>query len=71
MADLTFTRSGELEVTQIESETEQGTEFIDSWMSAKLFVVDSGRVILPTMLIPPMEKAAVKRGLTVEHEEGL
>ncbi len=36
MADLTFTRSGELDVTQVESETLLGIEFIDAWMSANI-----------------------------------
>lgn len=70
-SDLTFSRSGELQVTQVEGNTEEGVEFIDGWFPTadkRFMVVDSGRVIVPTTTAPSLEEAAKRDGLTVEHE---
>jgi hypothetical protein len=46
MTDLTFTRSNELDVTQVEGNTDRGIEFVDSWFAREMMVVDAGRIIL-------------------------
>lgn len=65
MDDLTFSTSGEFDVTQIEGNTDEGIEFIDAWSQGTFNVVDSGRIIVPGNELPTFEEAAAKRGLTI------
>ena len=44
--DLTFTRSGELNVTQVEGNTTAGIEFVDRWQQDEMTVIDAGRIII-------------------------
>ena len=70
-ADLTLTRSGELDVTQVEGNTDPGVEFVDRWMpmtvGAEMTVVDAGRIIIRGDE-ETLEKLARQEGLTVEHD---
>jgi hypothetical protein len=68
VTDLTFTRSGEFAVTQIEANTEEGTDFVDAWLLGTMEVLDSGRIIVPTEVAPEVEMSALKQGLTINHE---
>lgn len=64
-ADLTFTRSGELDVTQVQGNTDRGIAFVDAWIQNEMVVVDANRIIVREMA--PMEAAIEFEGLTVER----
>jgi len=70
-ADLTLTRSGELDVSQVEGNTEAGVAFVDRWVpmtvGAEMTVVDAGRIIIRGDE-ETLEKLARQEGLTVEHD---
>jgi hypothetical protein len=66
VTDLTFTRSGELDVTQIEGNSEAGIEFVDIWMQPEMIVADAGRIIVRDL--EAIEAAAKREGLTIEHD---
>ena len=72
MPDLIFSRSGELDVTQVQGETEEGVDFVDAYVGPGEFtVVDSGRIIVPTANVPEVVAGAVEEGLSFEHESVL
>lgn len=71
VTDLTFTSSGELEVTHIEGNTDEGVQFVDSLTLPVMEVVDSGRVIVPTDATGAVLAAARRNTLTVEEVKGL
>lgn len=66
MADLTFTRSNELDVTEVVGNTEAGIDFVDGWVAREMFVVDSGRIIVRE--VHKIERKVAILGLTVEHD---
>lgn len=68
MTDLTFSRSGELDVTQIEGNTDAGIEFVDAVTVFDLVVVDAGRIIVPSDNAVALQELATLDGLTVEDE---
>lgn len=68
MSDLTLTRSGELDVTQIEGNTDEGVDFVDALYLATMEVVDAGRVIVPTGEVAAIEQSAREAGLTIERD---
>lgn len=68
MTDLTFTRSGELDLTQVQGNTDDGVEFVDAYPASMMEVVDSGQIIVPTDDVAAIERAAAERDLTFEHE---
>jgi hypothetical protein len=65
--DLTFTWSGELMVTQIQGNTEDGIEFVDRWIQEEFTVVDAGQIIVPGRG-EAIEKEARFEGLSIEHD---
>lgn len=69
MNDIEVQSSGELMVAHIESQTEAATEFIDSYVSETMSVVDSGRIMLPTDDVDTFVEAAKAQGLKVELGE--
>jgi ABC-type taurine transport system substrate-binding protein len=73
VADLTFTRSGEFDVVEVQSNTDAGTDFIDAYTSGDMsfVVVDSGRIVVATRNAPVVERTAQESGLTTNHEETL
>jgi hypothetical protein len=66
--DLTLTRSGELEVTQVEGNTRAGVEFVDRWLypENEMVVMDAGRIIIRDTT--DLVAQAQAEGLTIEHE---
>ncbi len=64
--DLTFTRSGELIVTQIEGNTEAGIEFVDRYFEEKMYVHDAGVIFIPDTAA--IERLALAEGLTIEFD---
>lgn len=64
-ADLTITRDGELMVAHIEAETDEATEFVDSYQAVAMIVVDSGRIVVPDEELPRLAGAAREFGLTL------
>lgn len=70
-ADLTLTRSGELDVTQVEGNTDDGIAFVDRWVpvtfGALMEVVDAGRIIIRGDE-DALHKAALREGLTLEFD---
>jgi len=67
-ADLIFTRSGELEVTEVAGWTVAGVDFVDEVIVAVLNVVDAGRILIPTSSVEDVERQAREQGLTIKHE---
>lgn len=70
--DLVFTENSELNVTQIEGESEAGIELLDGWVAEPMTVVDSGRIILPSgESVDALAKAARGQGLSIEWADQL
>jgi hypothetical protein len=64
--EITKDATGEFMVAQAEGITDEGAEFVDSYMSAEMHVVDSGRIVLPESAMPAFIEAAKGAGLRVE-----
>ena len=64
-ADLTFTRSNELDVTQVEGNTERGIDFVDGWSELVMLIQDSGVILLRD--VGEIVRVAGERGLSIEH----
>lgn len=74
MADLRITRSGELEVAGIQGASEAGVEFVDAFFlpnMEELYVVDSGRIVIPSKRLDALVASAKAENLTVDVVEGL
>lgn len=66
MNDLTLTRSGELDVTQVEGNTDKGVAFVDAWMQTEMIVVDANQIIIRDTKV--LEAAAEFEGLTIGRD---
>lgn len=66
--DLTFQRSGELDVTQILGNTDAGIDFVDRVTHEEMTVVDAGRIIVPTPTAEVLQIGAAAAGLTFDEE---
>jgi hypothetical protein len=71
MTDLNLTHSGEFMVTLVEGTTDAGVDFVDSYVSDPIFVVDAGRIVLSSAPVEMSRllNAATRAGLTHEETE--
>lgn len=65
MTDIEITQDNELMVAHAEGVTDQGIDFLDSYMAPLVEVVDSGRLIIPQDGLAPFTEAAQAEGLKV------
>lgn len=63
MADVYVTSNGAVAV--VESDTDEGVDFVDSWLLGVLEVKDSGSVVLTAEVADEFEREAKTRGLQV------
>lgn len=67
MTDLEVTRSSEFMVAHVEGMTRESEDFLDSYLSIEMIVVDAGRIIVPDSLIGSLLDSARERGLTANE----
>jgi hypothetical protein len=68
--DITILHSSELNVAEVEGQTDQAVDFIDAWMpEGDYCVVDSGRIVLMREQLPAFKQAASELNFSVEQEE--